>query len=171
MRHRTLPALLSIAGLLTVLYACKHETDDAPIDLELLTRARGPEAMVWYKFNSATLPRSSGSGHSEALLRTRFNSVAEAYLDTLGKVVPGTVFPDGSLVVKELWPDASGVGTYAVMLKRGGDPFADENGWIWGYIRANGQVRTSAVDRGAVCTGCHAGPGNINGTLMNAAFP
>ncbi|MBK7946161.1 MAG: cytochrome P460 family protein [Flavobacteriales bacterium] len=171
MNSRKLLAIIAIIGTLAALHACKHESDDSPTDLELLNRSRGPEAAVWYKFSNALLPRSSGSGHFESLLRTRFNSVAAAQLDTLGKVEEGTVFPEGSLIVKELWPNASGLGTYAVMLKRSGDAAADENGWVWGYIRDNGEVRQTAVNRGAACKGCHAGPGNINGTLMNAAYP
>jgi hypothetical protein len=171
MRYHPRQLLLAIVVLVAVLQACKHESNDSPTDLELLTRARSSEAGVWYKFSNVLLPRSSGSGHSEALLRTRFNAVAAAYLDTLGKVQENTVFPEGSLVVKELWPDGSGVGTYAVMLKRSADAAADENGWVWGYIRDNGEVRVTAVNRGAVCKGCHAGPGNINGTLMNMAYP
>ncbi|MFZ1695137.1 MAG: hypothetical protein WAT74_18220 [Flavobacteriales bacterium] len=171
MKHRTISALIAVIGIIVALQACKHETDESPTDLELLLRARGTEADVWYKFSEALLPRTSGSGHAETFLRTRFNDIAAAHLDTLGKVVEGTVFAEGSLVVKELWPNASGLGTYAVMLKRTGDPAADENGWVWGYIRDNGQVRESAINRGAVCKSCHAGSGNINGTLMNAAYP
>ncbi|MBK9148334.1 MAG: hypothetical protein IPM12_11040 [Flavobacteriales bacterium] len=171
MMRRTFPALIAIAAALAVLHACKHEADASPTDLELLARASGMEADVWYKFSDALLPRTSGSGHAEAFLRTRFNDIAAAHLDTMGKVMEGTMFAEGSLVVKELWPEASGLGTYAVMLKRSGDPAADENGWVWGYIRSNGQVRESVINRGAVCKGCHGGAGNINGTLMNAAYP
>lgn len=171
MNTRNPLAFLALIGALAALHACKHESVESPTDLELFNRARGPEAAVWYKFSNTLLPRSGGSGHSESLLRTRFNSVAAARLDSLGKVEAGTVFPEGSLIVKELWPDASGLGTYAVMLKRSGDAAADEQGWVWGYIRDNGAVRQTAANRGAACKGCHAGPGNINGTLMNAAFP
>jgi hypothetical protein len=154
-----------------VLLGCKHETADFDTDTELFERARSNEASVWYKLNDTLLPRSSNSGHSEALLRTRFNATAASALDSLGRVFADTTFRNGSLIVKELWPDANGIGTYAVMLKRPSDPSADDNGWVWGYIRSSGEVRQSAIDQGAVCRGCHAQTGSVDGTLMNAYFP
>jgi len=165
--RRLLFALVASA----VLAACQHEVGSFDTDTELFERSRSNEASVWYKLNDTLLPRSSGSGHSEALLRTRFNATAASALDSVGQVIADTTFRNGSLIVKELWPDASGVGTYAVMLKRPSDPSADANGWIWGYIRSSGEVRESAIDQGAVCRGCHAQAGSIDGTLMNAYFP
>lgn len=160
--------LLAPAILLT---ACAHEPDGIAVDAELLERARSSEAAIWYKFNDSFLPKSSGSGHNEALLRTRFNNRAATVLDSLGKVVPDTLFPEGSLIVKELWTDASTLNRYAVMLKRNNDPAADVDGWVWGYILANGEVAVSAAEQGAACRSCHGQSGHIDRTLMNKFFP
>ena len=161
---------LAIMAVLALI-ACRHEADTYGIDRELLERARSAEASVWYANDDALLERSSGSGHLEALLRTRFNAKAARVLDDDGRVVEDTVFPTGSLIVKELWSNTTTLGTYAVMLKRPGDPAADPDGWIWGYLRETGEVRVSALDRGASCRSCHSQSGNIDRTLMNAYFP
>lgn len=172
MEQRTnINGAVSILALLSLgLMACTHEPDVFDVDLELLERARGNEASVWYKSDDTLLPRSSGSGHSETYLRTRFNAVAATALDSI-TLIPDTIFPNGSLIVKELWPDGNGIGTYAVMLKRPSDPAADVDGWVWGYIRSSGEVRTSAIARGADCRGCHAQGGNVDLTLMGVYFP
>ena len=161
---------LMIASILLVT-SCTHESDGIAVDAELLERARTNEAAVWYKFNDTLLPRSSGSGHSQALLRTRFNAKAATVLDSLGKVLPDTLFPEGSLIVKELWDDANSLNRYAMLLKRSSDPAADPDGWVWGYILSNGTVATSAADQGVACRTCHGQSGQIDRTLMNHYFP
>jgi hypothetical protein len=82
-----------------------------------------------------------------------------------------TLFPEGSLIVKELMTDASTVGSYAIMLKESGNDAADASGWVWGYLRADGTVRIPAYERGASCRSCHTQAGHIDQTLMNIAFP
>jgi hypothetical protein len=162
-----LTSVVVLAGAI----GCRHEREEFAVDQELYRRALGTEASIWYKFDDALLPRSSQSGHGEAFLRTRYNAPAATVLDSMGKVIPGSTFPNGALIVKELWPDASGLGTYAVMLKRPTDRGADADGWVWGYIRSNGMVRESAIDQGAACRGCHSQSGHIDRTLMTKYFP
>ena len=151
--------------------ACKHEAGTAPLDAELYQMALNSSGSVWYKNSPDLLPRSTGSGHSEAFLRTRFNGVAATALDSLYRVVADTTFPPGSLIVKELWSDANTLGSYAVLLKRPESEAADAGGWVWGYLRANGEVRAPALDRGAACRTCHTQDGEIDATLMNLYFP
>lgn len=150
---------------------CKHEPAENPLDQELYQAALNTSGHVWYKGSDALLPRSPGSGHNEAFLRTRFNAIAATVLDSAGKVLPDTVFPAGSLVVKELWSDQSTVRTYAVLLKRPDEPAADAGGWVWGYLEADGGVRESALNMGMACRTCHTQPGHIDATLMNLSFP
>lgn len=153
------------------LFACKHDPDPSAIDAELYLLALNTDGNVWYKHSDQLLPKSSGSGHSQPLLRTRYNEVAATVLDGDGKVQPDAVFPIGSLVVKELCEDDGSINTYAVLLKRPAEPAADPNGWVWGYLRANGDVRASALDQGAGCRTCHGQTGHIDQTLMNLFFP
>ncbi|MCB0790169.1 MAG: cytochrome P460 family protein [Flavobacteriales bacterium] len=159
---------LVLACLIT---ACKHGPDGAPIDDALYRMALDQEGHVWYGFSDALLPKSAGSGHGEPLLRTRYNDVAATLLDSMGKVLPDTVFPVGALVVKELWENDGTIGTYAVLFKKPSEPAADADGWVWGYFTGDGEVRVTALDQGAACRTCHGQPGHIDRTLMNIYFP
>ena len=158
-----------IAG--TTFIGCMHEPNEIGVDGELYERARTAEANVWYAFNDTLLGRSSGSGHSAPYLRTRYNATAATVLDSTGRVVTDTIFPQGSLIVKDLMNDATTLERYAIMLKRSSDPAADADGWVWGYIFPDGEVIVSAADQGAACRNCHGQTGQIDRTLMNKYFP
>lgn len=150
---------------------CKHEAGTSPLDEELFRLATNAGSTTWYKHDPDLLDKSSGSGHNEPFLRTRYNDIAATVLDGSGKVLPDSVFPTGSLIVKELWSDPGSIGTYAIMLKRPGSPSADAGGWLWGYLRPDGSVRESALNKGSACRGCHTQAGQIDATLMNKYFP
>ena len=162
-------ALLLFSG--SVLFqasSCKKGTDT---DKEMLDMAKNTAGFVWYKFSDQLLPKSNFSGHNEAFLRTRYNTVAATMLDSTGKVKEGIIFPEGSFIVKELWNDASTLSTYAILWKQYSNEDADASGWVWGYIRPDGEVRESSKKKGEACIGCHSLSGNIDLTAMNVAFP
>jgi hypothetical protein len=156
---------------LLALVGCTHDPDMDPLDARLLDMARSSEGFTWYDGTSTALPRSTGSGHQEPYLRTRYNATAAAVLDTGLMVTLDTLFPEGAMVVKELMSDASTVDTYAILLKESSNPYADASGWVWGYMRTDGTVRVPASDKGAACRSCHTQAGHIDQTLMNISFP
>ena len=158
-------------SMLVGLGGCQHEADMDPTDAQLLALARNTTGATWYKESDAKLPRSAGSGHNQALLRTRFNPIASTVLDTNGQVVPDTLFPNGSVIVKELWDDASTLSLYAILFKKPDHPYADADGWVWGYVEPDGNARELSSNKGMACRGCHSGTGNIDFSLMNEAFP
>lgn len=160
----------TITACIVVLSCKKENTPAMGIDEEMLTLARSTTGFTWYKNSQSLLGKSSGSGHNYAFLRTRFNAVATASLDNGGKVKEGAVFPEGSLIVKEL-TNGTEPERYAILLKRSGHEVADANGWIWGYINADGTVAEPASKKGNICTGCHSQAGNIDYMLMNKFFP
>ncbi len=161
----------AILALAVLSNACKNEDDGAGgTDGDLLSMSKSADGFTWYKNSDALLPKSSGTGHSQPFLRTRYNDIAAAMLDADGKVEAGTVFPEGSLVVKELHDNATTIGRYAILYKQSSSPDADADGWVWGYINADGSVAEPASNKGASCRGCHAQPDNIDFTLMNKYF-
>jgi hypothetical protein len=91
-------------------------------------------------------------------------------LEADGKVKPGAVFPEGSLIVKEL-SNGSAAERYAILLKMANHESADERGWIWGYINADETVSEAASNKGSACKGCHNQQENIDYMLMNKFFP
>jgi hypothetical protein len=157
--------------LILALSSCEHEPDEDPADAQLLELAKDTAGNTWYKDSDTLLPKSPGSGHAQALLRTRFNSLAATVLDSNEKVIPGSLFPNGSVVVKELFDNSTTLAQYAVLFKKPTHPYADADGWVWGYVRPDGEVREPARNKGMACRGCHGQSGSIDFTLMNAYFP
>lgn len=159
-------------SLLIFVYSCKKDKVPVPATDEILfNMAQSMNGFTWYKKSDTLFARSSGSGHSQPFLRTRFNSTASAKLDSDGKVIPGSIFPEGSLIVKELFADETTLGRYAILYKNPSHQDADSKGWVWGYINADGSVAVPAAEKGASCSGCHSQSENIDYMLMNKSFP
>lgn len=170
-RFLTLTIVSGLIVFLWILNSCKKDEEAEGTDKELYDMAKSTSGFTWYKNSDALLDKSSGSGHSQPFLRTRYNSIAAAELDSVGKVMEGTVFPDGSLIVKELINSSSTLDRYAILYKKPGHQDADANGWVWGYINSDGTVAVSASEKGSSCLGCHLQDGNIDYMLMNKFFP
>lgn len=156
---------------LFTIVACSKDKTGKQIDKELYDLANTSEGFVWFKYSDAYLPQSSGSGHNFPKLRTRFNAVAAQMLDSVGKIQTGITFPEGALIVKELVNDDNSLARYAVLLKDSESKFADEQGWVWGYINTDESIAISAVEKGQDCISCHQQSENIDYVLMNKFFP
>jgi hypothetical protein len=153
------------------LFSCKKDKEAEGIDKQMLDMAQSSDGYTWYKFSTALLDKSAGSGHNYAYLRTRYNTVAATMLDQDGMVKDSAEFPEGSFIVKDLYSDASTLGRYAMLYKQSNNASADANGWVWGYINADGSVAVPADDKGSQCISCHSQEGNIDYMLMNKFFP
>jgi hypothetical protein len=157
--------------------ACSHDpleglvpgTGPAVTDDDLKTLIRS-DIGVWRYFANATTPiaRASSSPHPETLLRVRYNTLASTQLDANGRVKPGAVFPDSSVVVKELYT-GSAITTLAVMMKLNNSSSAGFGGWIWAEYTPSGTVRYSTTGRGGACSNCHSS--GIDYTRMNDTHP
>jgi hypothetical protein len=163
-------ATFAIAIVATSLQACKKDEPAEGLDLELLSMAQEINGFTWYKNSDEWLEKSAGSGHNYNFLRTRYNATAAEQLDGDGKVLGNASFAEGSFIVKEL-SNGTSPDLYAMLYKQSGSAFADDNGWVWGYVFADGNVATTAEDKGAICTSCHLQSDNIDYMLMNKFFP
>ena len=154
-------------------YACSEDpemtTEDTDPDALLLDVESRTTTFTWFKNSPGLLESSQISGHSESQLRTRYNPTAAALLTSEGVVQAGITFPEGSLIVKELY-EGGNYATKAMMYKDPTNTYADANGWVWGYFNSENGIRASAMLKGAGCVGCHSQTGHIDQTLMNAAF-
>jgi hypothetical protein len=165
-------ALLSIFCLsLFTIYSCQKDDEAKGTDKELFDMAQSSTSFTWYKNADSLLARSPGSGHPQPFLRTRYNTIAATKLDSTGKIMPDAQFADGSLIVKELFENSTTIGRYAILYKQTNHADADANGWVWGYILANGSVVEPASKKGASCVGCHSQADNIDYMLMDKYFP
>lgn len=133
--------------------------------------AKQTSGYTWYKRSDALLGRTSKSGHIEPWMRTRYNTTASSMLDAGGKVREGVVFPEGSIITKELINADRSINGYALMIKRKSDINADADGWVWGYVTASGAERHPLVSKGSGCINCHSIAGHIDRTLMNVSVP
>ena len=162
--------ILSIfLAIIWTINSCKKDKPDT--DTELYEMARETSGFVWYKNSSALLNKSSGSAHPQPFLRTRYNAIAATMLDSSGQIMPGAIFPEGSLIVKELYDNPTTLGQYAILYKNAESADADARGWVWGYVAADGSVAAPASDKGKTCISCHAQADNIDYMLMNKYFP
>lgn len=157
--------------LICSVQSCTKDKTSVLTDKELYDLAKSTSNFTWFKNSNAFLPKSSGSGHAPPKLRVRFNSVAATKLDANGKIIPGSLFPQGSLIVKELCDDSGKLIRYAILYKNPESEDADDLGWVWGYINENGSVTVSATEKGTSCISCHSQSENIDYMLMNKYFP
>jgi len=151
--------------------SCNKEEEADMTDKELFDMAKVTVGSTWYKNSSALLNKSAGSGHSQPFLRTRYDDIASLKLSSNGKIIAGSSFPEGSLIVKELYTDASTLDQYAILYKQTGHKNADAKGWVWGYMKADGTVLYPSSNKGADCNSCHLQADNIDYMLMNKYFP
>lgn len=173
MIQRKYPVILAFVSMIVLaiqLPSCKNDPPDG-IDKQLYDLGRKTDGFVWYKNSSEQLNSSSLSGHAEPKQRTRYNQIAATVLDSNYKIMENAVFPDGSLIVKELYKSNGNLSTYAMLYKKSSQAEADQDGWVWGYFEDDGDVRSPASDKGTSCRGCHSQTGAIDFNLMNVAHP
>ena len=104
MKQKTIAVLFFMlcAGLLM---QCKKEATG--LDKELLDRSKATTGFTYYK-NDNTIKASSPQSAHNAFFRVRFNAIAQAALTDNGKLPVDSVFPEGSLIVKELYDTQNG---------------------------------------------------------------
>ncbi len=159
-----------LAGIGSV-SSCKKEKQATGTDKELYEMSKVTDGFIWFKNSGSLLNKSAGSGHPQPFLRTRYNAVAATKLDSNAKIMNGATFPEGSLIVKELYENSTSLVRYAILYKNSGSADADARGWVWGYINADGGVATAASKKGSSCISCHSQADNIDYMLMNKYFP
>lgn len=148
--------LLVLSCIVIVAYACKKETDT---DRALYDETK-QSGYVFYQ-SGALLPGLGNSPHGE--FKLRFNNIAASVLDSTGELPTGSTFPDGSVIIKEVY-NGNNIDLLAVMKKSPADSDAGE-GWLWAEYEPDGKVIISTSKKGNSCIGCHSG--NTNRDLTN----
>ncbi|MDC0230470.1 cytochrome P460 family protein [Aureispira] len=168
----TILILFAVYLSVLTLNSCQKDVlQEGTTDKELYDMAMETTGFTWFKNSSAQLDRSASSGHTQPFLRTRYNTIAAIKLDSGFQVEAGATFPDGSLIVKELYDNSTTLGRYAILYKQAGHTDADANGWVWGYINSDRSIAAPASNKGISCISCHSQTDNIDYTLMNKYFP
>ena len=159
---------------ISIASGCKKEQSINDVgnttDKILYDLSKSNTGFTWFKKSDALLSKSSGSAHPQSFLRTKYNAIAASKLDASGKIMSGATFPEGSLVVKELYENSTTLTRYAILYKKSDSPDADAKGWVWGYTNSDGGVAEAASNKGRSCISCHSQSGNIDYMLMNKFF-
>ena len=134
--------------------ACQYENAETKSVNELYTDATATELTNYQ--NGTILAGVSPSPHG--LFKLRFNAIAQAALDSLGELPVGATFPNGSLIVKEIY-SGSTISLIAVMKKDAASNNAG-NGWVWAEFKPNGETDYGIEKKGEACIGCHSGTPN-----------
>ena len=98
-----------ISGLIIILitvgfiHSCKNDDDDEPpapsADESLFSEATAT-GFTYYQGGSILPPDSASP---PGFFKLRLNSIAQAALDTTGELPSGSTFPEGSILVKEVF--------------------------------------------------------------------
>ncbi len=173
MNIKTSISLISVTVILMTMinFSCKYNSFEGRFEKALFQKVKDTEGFVWFKYSNTSLPKSNGSGHEQPFLKTRYNTIAATMLDSVGLVKPGSIFPEGSIVVKELLDGNGKLEVYAMLYKKSSHPSADERGWVWGEYYPDGTVKIASTLKGKDCNGCHSQSGNEDYMLMNKCFP
>lgn len=116
----------------------------------------GEKDFVYYKNSDAVLPTTEDTERAhDNFQRTRFNKIAASVLNPEGKLPKGGVFPDSSIIVKEIYSDKNAKPEIlAVMVKLRGAENSNKD-WLWGEYSPSGDVEYSVTKNGKVCVSCH----------------
>lgn len=169
---RRLANILLLAVAFLAIQCTDAGNDPTPVivsvsDADLYALQAAPGGWTYFSHTADTLAGGSTTAH-EPRVRVRYNRQAATQLTAAGRVVAGALFPDSSLIVKELYT-GSALTTIAYMFKLARAENASPSGWIWSETDGSGAVKISASRRGTGCVGCHA-PG-IDFTRMNDTHP
>jgi hypothetical protein len=151
---KKIATLIFLFTIILVIHSCKKEDKDTDADQALYNEVKA-SGYTYYQ-NGVTLAGAPQSPHGS--FKLRFNSVANAALDSTGELPAGSAFPTGSVIVKEVY-DGSSLHLYAVMKK---DP-SNENagsGWLWAELNTDGSTEHSTGKKGDGCVSCHSNSPN-----------
>ena len=147
--------ILTGAVIIMLLAHCNKEEEAEGLDRELLMEATSGTGFMYYQSNSNLFASSLPSAH-KPFMRVKFNSIAQSALDSTGKLPKGATFPNGSLIVKELYDDETApVSLFAIMKKDSASNEAGDN-WLWAEIKPDEKVVISVKKKGATCIVCHS---------------
>ncbi len=110
--------------------------------------------LYFYKSKDTIYAPKGTSPHGN--FKLKFNQTAFDALGPDGKLPLGETFPEGSLIVKEVYNSAGEKTLYAVMKKDRKSKFASHK-WLWAEYELNGDAKIGINREGKDCVDCHTG--------------
>ncbi len=149
----------------TLLSACTSKKQEGVLvsDESIWSIARTVSSFSYLHNRTDTLiadPATNGS-HGN-FVRIRFNQKALSAMNDSLSGLSKTFFPNGSLILKEIYDQSGGnLIDYAVMYKSS-DAANSGSGWIWVEYNPDGGVEYSGIRKGDLCISCHARGNNAD---------
>lgn len=145
--------IVSVFLVSAVLWSCTKDVGSLPVtvfdDAALYNLVKVDSGKTTWKNAANDSLFTSGAEHGSKQYKLRMNAWAKAACTDAGKLPTGGVFPDSSLLVKQLYTTPGGaVEKYAVLYKKSG-------AWLWAEYGVSGNVVKSFNSSSATCTGCH----------------
>jgi hypothetical protein len=135
---------LAIASIFS--FSCKKKkTNEAMYDEAISS------SLTFYKGKDTLWDPKGGSPHG--VFKLKFNQTAANAFGPDGKLPVGQTFPDGSVIVKEIYTN-NVLSLYAVMKKDPKSKFAS-NKWVWAEYGPDGKVVIGVNKEGEDCVSCH----------------
>lgn len=140
-------ALLSL--FISFMQSCKKDENEGDKTLFAEATATG---YTFYQNKDSILSAAGNSPHGK--FKLRFNATAQAALDSTGELPTGSLFPAGSIIVKEVYSNTF-INLFAVMKKESSNGNAG-NGWLWAEYKTDGSAQYSISEKGGSCISCHS---------------
>src|SRR5436190_10377932 len=137
-------------GLANLMLCCKYNDLPGATDAGLFEQVASPSGYVYFNGGLLLAP-DPASPHG--YFKLRFNDIATSALDANGRLPVGSIFPNGSILVKEVY-DGGNLVLYAIMRKDPSNPDAS-NAWLWAELGPAGETAFTVKRRGDGCVSCH----------------
>lgn len=153
MKTRAIAISMLLLASAVMFTQCKKNAEGA--DKVLFDKSNTTTGFTYYKGDNSILPSSNPSAHNK-FFRVRFNDIAQAALTDNGKLPAGGSFPEGSLIVKELFDAQNGDLKLLAAMEKAPANSAAGAGWLWGEYTPDSKVVFSIYKKGDGCISCHS---------------
>ncbi len=157
--------ILFLSGSVFIVACAKNKIENSTME-SVFKEINTNSDYTFYKNDSSILPSSPESAHT-AFFRVRFNAKAASALTDNGKLPVNGTFPEGSIIVKDLYNTQNGAKVLYSVLKKDSSNPNSSNGWLWIEYEPNGKEIYNINDKGAGCISCHSNNDRDNVRLFN----
>ena len=156
MKKKITLSIFLVSMVLITFFSCTKEVAklQGPTDSQMFAWCKDSLDRFYYQNDSTNVLPQMSNFHGP--FKLRFNAKVKNALGSDGKLAPGQVLPDSSVIVKVSY--APNIAQYAIIFKL-------NQAWTWGKYTPTGGVLRSVNDQPADCLSCHNGTGNRDQTL------
>lgn len=137
--------------------SCKEEESNEVTLSDTTLYKEAIENSGFTYFQSGFLKSTKTSGHgANNYVKTRYNNLVKNLLNEDGKPSEGTVFPDGSIIVKEIYSDTTKAPDVLAVMKKDSKNSGNDSKWHWAEYEPDGKVYYALKNNGSGCISCHS---------------